>query len=73
MSKFNVDFAKEIDKLTRNGTVDIIDAICHFCTQNNIDIETAASVIKKDAVMKSKIQIEAENLNILKPSARLPI
>lgn len=73
MSKFNVDFAKEIEKMTRNGTVDIIDAICHYCSKNNIDIETAAAVIKKDAVLRSKIQIEAENLNILKPSARLPI
>jgi hypothetical protein len=73
LSKFNVDFAKEIEKLTHGGTVDIIDAICHYCADHNIDIETAASLIKKDAVLKSKIQIEAENLNILSRSARLPI
>lgn len=73
MSKFNVDLTKEIERLTKNGQVDVIDAICHWCHENNVDIETAAALIKKDAVLRAKIQIEAENLNILKPSARLPI
>lgn len=73
MSKFNVDLAKEIERLTKEGKVDIIDAVCHWCHENNIDVETAAALIKRDAVLRSKIQIEAENLNILKSSARLPI
>jgi len=64
--------AKEIEKLTRSGS-DIIDAVVHVCSKYNIDIETAASLIKKDAALKSKLQIEAENMNILKRSARLPI
>ena len=72
MTKFSFDIQKEIEKLTRNGT-DIIDAIVHVCAQHNIDLETAASLIKKDAVLKSKLQIEAENMNILRKSARLPI
>lgn len=73
MSKFNVDLSKEVERLTRNGEIDVIDAICHWCAENGIDIETAAALIKKDAVLKAKVQIQAENLNILKPSARLPI
>lgn len=73
MSKFNVDLHREVERLTRNGTVDVIDAICHWCKENNVDIETAAALIKKDPVLKAKIQIEAESLNILAPSAKLPI
>jgi hypothetical protein len=73
MSKFNVDLSKEIERLTKGGKTDIIDAVCHWCQENNIDIETAASLIKKDAVLRAKIQIEAENLNIIKSSAKLPI
>jgi hypothetical protein len=73
MSKFNVDLAKEIERLTKNGQVDIIDAVCHWCKENNVDVETVAALIKRDQVLKSKIQIEAESLNILKPSAKLPI
>ena len=72
MSKFNIDLAKEIEQLTSNG-IDVIDAICHICSKYNLDVESAASYVKKDAVLKSKVQIEAENLNILRRSARLPI
>ena len=72
-NKFNVDLAKEVERLTKLGSDDIIDAVCHWCKENNVDVETAAALIKKDAVLKAKIQIAAENLNILKPSARLPI
>jgi hypothetical protein len=73
MSKFNVDLSKEIERLTQGGQTDIIDAVCHFCSENNLDVETVAALIKKDAVLRAKVQIEAENLNILKPSAKLPI
>jgi hypothetical protein len=38
-----------------------------------VEIEYVASFIKKDPVFKSKIEAEAENLNILKKTARLPI
>ena len=72
-NKFNVDLSREVDKLTKHTEGDIIDAICHWCEENNVDIETAASLIKKDPVLRAKIQIEAESLNILSPSARLPI
>jgi hypothetical protein len=73
MSKFNVDLEKEIERLTKGGKVDIIDAICHYCSENSIDIETVAAIVKKNAVLRAKIQVEAENLNILKPSAKLPL
>jgi hypothetical protein len=73
MSKFNVDLAKEIERLTKKGETDIIDAICHWCKENNVDVETAAALIKRDQVLKAKVQVEAENLNIIKGSAKLPI
>lgn len=73
MSKFNVDLSKEIDRLTKSGEVDIIDAICHWCNENDIDVETVAALIKRDQVLRAKVQIQAESLNFLKPSAKLPI
>ena len=72
-NKFNVDLSKEVERLTKNTNGDIIDAICHWCEENNVDIETAAALIKKDPVLRAKVQIEAEELNILAPSAKLPI
>lgn len=66
-------FVDEIELLCRDKNIEYIDAVVFWCQRNNLEIETAAYWIKKDPVMKSKIQLEAENLNILKRGARLPI
>ena len=69
----NREFAEEIEKISRSKNIEYIDAIVLWCEKNKIEVEYAASLIKKDPVIKSKIEIEAENLNILKKTARLPI
>lgn len=69
----NSGFVEEIEKLCKDKNIEYIDAIVFWCQKNNLEIETAAYWIKKDPVMKSKVQLEAENLNILKRGARLPI
>ena len=62
-----------IEHLRFSKNIDYIDAVVLWCETNKIEIEFIANLIKKDPVMKSKLQNEAENLNILKRSARLPI
>ena len=54
------------------SNVQIIDAIVHLCITSNIEIETAASLIKSNPVIKSRVQAEAEDLNFIKRGARLP-
>ena len=66
-------FVEEIENLCKDKNIEYIDAVVFWCEKNNLEIETAAYWIKKDPVMKSKIQVEAENMNILKKGARLPI
>jgi hypothetical protein len=66
-------FIEEIEKLCRTKNIEYIDAVVHWCEKNKIEVEYIAAYIKKDPVFKSKIQAEAENLNILKRGARLPI
>jgi len=66
-------FVEEIEKLCRTKNIEYIDAVVYWCEKNKIEIEYIAGFIKKDPVFKSKIQAEAENLNILKRGARLPI
>lgn len=68
-----ITFAEEIERLCSSKHIDYIDAVLLWCEQRNIEIELIANHIKKDHVLKSKIQLEAENLNILKKGARLPI
>jgi hypothetical protein len=67
------EFVKEIDKIASNGSISYFDAVIDYCEKNNIEMETAASIIKQSTLLKSKIQIEAENLNMIRKSARLPI
>lgn len=50
-----------------------IDAAIHYAEQNEMEVETIASIIKMSTVVKAQIQIEAENLNFLPKSAHLPI
>ena len=69
----SISFAEEIETLCIEKNIEYIDAIVYWCEKNNFEIEYAAELIKKHAVIKSKIQIEAENLNFIKKSARLPI
>jgi homospermidine synthase len=66
-------FVEDIEKLCRTKNLEYIDAVVYWCETNKVEVEYAASIIKKDLVMKSKLQVEAENLNILKRGARLPI
>lgn len=69
----NSSFVEEVEKLCRDKNIEYIEAVIYWCEKNNLEVETAAYWIKKDAVMRSKIQLEAENINVLKKGARLPV
>ena len=66
-------FTNDIESMCRTKDIEYIDAVVHWCDKNKIDIEYIAGIIKKDPVIKSKIQAEAENMNVLKRGAKLPI
>jgi hypothetical protein len=66
-------FSTDVRNLCKERGMEYIDAVVHWCESNNVEIELAANLIKKDPLMKSMIQIEAENLNYLKKTAKLPI
>ena len=69
----NNEFVEQVKKLCSEKEMNYIDAVIKVCEDQNVEIETAAHWIKQDVVFKSFIQAEAENLNILKKTARLPI
>jgi hypothetical protein len=66
-------FIEDIESLCRDKNIDYIDAVVFWCEKNKVEVEYVASFIKKDIALKSKIQAEAENLNVLKRGARLPL
>ena len=45
-----------------------VDAIVHFCEQNNIDVESVPKLITKP--LKEKLKGEAMELNLLKRTSR---
>jgi Phage late-transcription coactivator len=66
-------FIDDIETLCVAKNIEYIDAIVYWCETNKIEVELVAGFIKKDPAFKAKVQAEAENLNILKRGARLPI
>lgn len=60
-------------ELTADGKMDTMDAVLLYAEKNDIDIEVVAAAIKSNAVIISKIQEEAEDLNFLPKQNRLPI
>lgn len=66
-------FHKEVEALVVLHGIPYVDAIVLFCEKNGIEIEVAASMIKSNAKAKFKIQEEAEALNFLPKTAKLPL
>ena len=71
--KSSSDFVREIETLVVDKNIDFFEAVIHYCETKGIEVETAAALIKQSTTLKAKIQFEAENLNLLKKTARLPI
>lgn len=68
-----VEFAEEIEEMIWKYDISYIDAVILFCEENNLEVETAASLIKLNANFKIKVQAEAEDLKYLPKIARLPL
>lgn len=71
--QLNTEFPAEIEKLVRENEIEYMEAVILWCERNGLEVEFAGDLIRRNAVLKAKIQIEAENLNFMKKSARLPI
>lgn len=64
---------EDLEKIRIEKSVNYIDAILIYCEQNKIEEETLATYIKQNPSLKEKIKIDAENLNFLPKTQRLPI
>lgn len=67
------EFLEEIEKIRAISKTDYMDAVLHYCEKNDLDIDSVAQFIRKNSLLKAKIQEEAEQLNYLEKSAKLPI
>jgi Phage late-transcription coactivator len=67
------DFLREVEQLVTEKKMEYIDAVVYYCEKNNMEIETAAQLIKQNQKFKAKIRTEAETLNFLPKTSKLPI
>jgi len=62
---------EKIENLVQKTKMTYIDAVLHYCEENNLEPETAGQLI--GGKLKQQIQEEAEELHLVKRSAKLPI
>jgi hypothetical protein len=64
-------FSILIEQMADHKRLGLMDAICHHCKETGLEVEVAATLIS--AALKAKIKDEAQNLNLIKKSSKLPI
>jgi|TARA_B100000902_G_C26589464_1_gene565084 hypothetical protein len=62
-------FSNDIEQLVKdNVEMNYIEAICHYCEENSIEIENVTKLISKP--LKEKLKCNATNLNYLKRTSK---
>jgi len=66
-------FALEIEKIVAEEKINYIDAICHYCELNGLDVDSITKLVSKP--LKEKLKWDATRLNFMKATskAKLPL
>ena len=64
-------FMENIEELVQRTKMTYIDAILYYCEENKLAPETAGQMV--GGKLKQHIQEEAENLNLVQKTSKLPI
>jgi hypothetical protein len=63
------EFSQQIELMVANSGIPYTDAFILFAEQNNIEIETIASLVKQSSILKAKLQAECEDNGTVKRTA----
>lgn len=69
----NTDFVDQIETLVAEKRCSYLEAVVLWCEKQGLEVEYAGELVRKNATLKARIQLEAENLSFLKKESRLPI
>ena len=58
------EFSLKIENIVQDKKITHMDAVLHYCEQNEIDPSTVSNLVSKS--LKEKIKLEATNLRMLK-------
>ena len=64
-------FSQIVERIVIEKKISYMDAIVWWCEENEFDIQDVNKLVSP--LIKEKIKVEAENLNFLPKSSRLPI
>jgi hypothetical protein len=64
-------FSKRVEDLIQNKPMPYMDAIIVCSESVGLEVESAAKLINKN--IKEKLEAEAQDLNLMQKSAKLPI
>ena len=64
-------FSKTIDDIAYDKNMKYMEAVVWYCETNGLEMDIAASLLS--ATIKAHIAEEAEAINLMKKTARLPI
>ena len=65
------EFSIYIDEVRLKHDLSYMDAVINYCNEKDIDIDRIGPLINQK--LREKIQIEAEQENMIKPRGHLPI
>jgi len=65
------EFSLRIEEIAEQYDIHCMDAIVQHCEETGIEIEVAATLISSH--LKARIKEEAQSVNLIKKSSRLPI
>ena len=61
-------FALEIEKIVVEEKFNYIDAICHYCEINELEVDSISKLVSKP--LKEKLKWDATRLNFMKRTSR---
>ena len=61
-------FAIEIENLVSQEEMNYIDAICHYCEVNGLEVDSITKLVSKP--LKERLKYDAINLNFMKKTSR---
>ena len=61
-------FALEVEKIVAEEKCNYIDAICHYCEINKIEVDSITKLVSKP--LKERLKYDAINLNFMKRTSR---
>ena len=66
-----IDLNLKIEEVVKQKTIPYMDAVLEYAVSAGIEPEAMAKMLNQS--IKDKIEVEAQGLNMLKKTARLPI